>query len=103
VEAKALRATWNSEAAGRYGSRKKLKTIPEIVVGIDFEHKLSNKRPLWFVTADWDFGAGEIKRKRLNIASVKVRSQTSIPCLLSQSLRLAPTSTAGSHPLTTFY
>jgi hypothetical protein len=103
VKAKALRVTWNSEAARRYGNQKKLKMIPGIVVGIDFEHKVTNKRPLWFVTADWDFGAGEIKRKRMNIASVKVRSQASIPCLLSQSLRLAPTNTEGSHPLTTFY
>jgi hypothetical protein len=46
VKAKALRVTWNSEDARRYGSQKKLKMIPGIVVGIDFEHKVTNKRPL---------------------------------------------------------
>jgi hypothetical protein len=57
--------------------------IPGMVVALDSEHEVTNKRPSWFVTVDWDFDAGKIKWKRLER---EVRSHTvNIPCLLSQS------------------
>jgi hypothetical protein len=37
------------------------------------------------VTADYDFGAGKVKQQRLNIASVQVRSEASIPGPTPQS------------------
>jgi hypothetical protein len=51
------------EAARRYGSFEEKKKIPGIVVALDSVQKPANKKLSWFVTADYDFGAAEIKRK----------------------------------------
>jgi hypothetical protein len=55
------------EAARRYGSFEEKKKIPGIVVALDSVQKPANKKLSWFVTAEYDFGAGEIKRKTLNM------------------------------------
>ena len=74
VFAKAIHVTADAECSRRYGAQKKTKFIQGTVVGSDSETGRSN-RLINYVTADYVLGVdGTIKRKRLNIRSVKDRN-----------------------------
>jgi hypothetical protein len=55
--------TSHAECGRRNRSLKKTKMIHGIVIDAKVEKRPQNKRVTWFVTADYDFGAGVVKPK----------------------------------------
>jgi hypothetical protein len=72
IKAKAMHVTNAAEAQRRYGSLWKKKWIAGVVVECEAVKKPENQRLSWYVLGAYDFGEGIIKRKRLNMCSVKI-------------------------------
>jgi hypothetical protein len=79
VEALAIHIRSKPEAHRRYSCKQTEKMIPGIIIAADSVQKVTNENLSCYVTADYDFGAGEIKLKSLLLCNVKVgRGQA--PC-----------------------
>ena len=71
MEAKALHVTNLAECSRRYGANKGTKMVQGTVVEVEDIVKPASRRRSTFITADYDLGGGTIKRRKLNIRSVK--------------------------------
>ena len=73
VHAKACRVTNLAECARRYGVKSKTKEVVGVVVSVEYTptaNRNSNRRNC-MVTGDFQLGGGVVKRKMLNVRSVK--------------------------------
>ena len=75
VHAKACHVTNLAECERRYGAKLKTKEVVGVVVSVEYVPTATRKpnRRNCMVTGDFQLGGGVVKRKMLNVRSVKAR------------------------------
>ena len=81
VEAKAIHVTNLAECTRRYGANNKEKIIRGTVMDVVNTVNPSTNRAATSVIADYDLGGGTVKRKSLNIRSVKNPAPVIFPAI----------------------
>jgi hypothetical protein len=90
VNAKAIHVTNNAECSRRYGAAKLTKRLDGTVLQAEEVLMPPNRRASWFITANYDLGAGAMKTKRLNIRSVKNGEIPAVALPAPPTLPIAP-------------